>query len=65
MYIVYDHLTEGYRGPESMSQKIRQTYYWEMVYKDCKRYMQTCKACQFQEKPQKNNKLHPISVREL
>jgi len=25
--------------------------------------MQTCKACQFQEKPQRNNELHLIPIR--
>ncbi len=35
-----------------------------MVYEDCRRYVQTCRACQFQDKPQKNNKLHPIPVGE-
>ncbi len=46
-----------------MSQKIHQAYYWKIVYEDCKRHVQTCRACQFQGKPQRNNKLHSIPVR--
>ncbi len=65
LYIVYDHSTRGHRGPESMSQKIRQAYYWEMIYEDCKRYIQTCRVCQFQSKSQKNNELYLIPIGKL
>src|SRR6266498_3845355 len=64
LYMVHDHLTGGHRGLGSMSQKIRQAYYWETIFEDCKRYMQTCRACQLQGRPKKNNELHPIPIGE-
>ena len=63
--MIYNYPTEEYKGSGSMSQKIWQEYYWKTVYEDCKRYMQTCHRCQFQSKPQKNNELYLISIREL
>jgi len=36
-----------------------------MIYEDCKRHVQTCRACQFQSRLQKNNELYPILVEEL
>ena len=39
-------------------------YYWETIFEDCKWHVQTCRACQFQGKPKKNNELHPIPIGE-
>ncbi len=64
LYMVHDHPTGGYRGPGSMSQKIRQMYYWKTIFEDCKRHVQMCRACQFQGKLKKNNELHPIPIGE-
>ncbi len=64
LYIVHDHPIGGHRGLGSMSQRICQAYYWKTVYEDCKRHVQICRVCQFQDKPQRNNELHPISIRE-
>ena len=61
---VHDHPTGGHRGPGSISQKIRQMYYWETIFEDCKRHVQTYRTCQFQGKPKKNNELHPIPIGE-
>ena len=62
LYIVHDHPIGGHRGPGSMSQKICQMYYWETIFENCKRHVQTCRACQFQGKPKKNNELYPIPI---
>ncbi len=62
--MVHDHSTGGHRDPGSMSQKIWQAYYWKIIYEDCKRHVQTCRACQFQGKSKKNNELHLIPVEE-
>jgi len=62
--MIYDNPIEGYRGPGSMSQKIRQMYYWKTIFEDCKRHVQMCRACQFQGKLKKNNELHPIPIGE-
>jgi len=45
LYMVYDYPIRGYRSSGSMSQKIRQAYYWKTVYEDCKKQVQTCRAC--------------------
>ncbi len=45
-----------------MAQKIRERYYWETVYQDYKEHVTTCRECQFQGSPKKNNELHPIPV---
>jgi len=62
---MYDHFLEAHRRAGTIVQKIREKYYWETVYQDCKEYVKTCKECQFQGSPKKNNELHPISVGEL
>ncbi len=65
MYMMHDHPLGAHKGASTMAQKIREKYYWETVYQDYKEHVKTCKECQFQGSPKKNNKLHPISVGEL
>ena len=60
--MMHEYPLEAHKGARTMSQKIRRQYYWDTVYQDCKNYVKTCRACQFQGKPQKNNELHPIAV---
>ena len=62
MYMMHDYLSGTYRGAGTMAYKIRERYYWKIVYQDCKKHMKTCRECQFQENLKKNNELHPISV---
>src|SRR6266498_1466224 len=45
LYMVHDHPTGRHRGLGSMSQKIRQMYYWETIFENCKQYVQMCRAC--------------------
>ncbi len=59
---MHNHPLETHKGAGIMAQKIRERYYWETVYQDCKEYMKTCRECQFQGSLKKNNKLHPILV---
>ncbi len=62
MYMMYDHPLGAHRGAGTMAQKIRERYYWETVYQDCKEHVKTCRECQFQGSAKKNNELHPIPV---
>src|SRR6266508_2364766 len=62
MYMTHDHPLGAHRGAGTMAQKIRERYYWEIVYQDCKEYVKTCRECQFQGSAKKNNELHPIPV---
>ena len=39
LYMVYNYPIGGHRDLRSMSQKIRQAYYWKTVYKDCKKHV--------------------------
>ena len=61
---MHDHPLGAHRGAGTMAQKIRERYYWETVYQDCKEYVKTCRECQFQGGAKKNNELHPIPVGE-
>ncbi len=63
--MIHDHPIGRHRGSESINQKIQQEYYWKTVYEDCKKHVQICRVCQFQDKSQKNNELYPISIKEL
>ena len=65
MYMMHDHPLGVHRGAGIMVQKIRERYYWETVYQDCKEYMKTCKECQFQGISRKNNELYLISIGRL
>jgi len=60
--MMHDHPLEAHRGAGTIAQKIRERYYWEIVYQDCKEHMKTCRECQFQDSPKKNNELHLILV---
>ena len=62
MYMMHDHPLEVHRGAGTMIQKIRERYYWKIVYQDCKEHVTTCRECQFQGSPKKNNELHLIPV---
>ncbi len=65
MYMMHDHPLGAHRGVGIMVQKIRERYYWETVYQDCKEHIKTCRECQFQGSPKKNNELHSIPVEGL
>ena len=60
--MMYNHPLGAHRGAGIMVQKIRERYYWKIVYQDCKEHVKTCRECQFQGSAKKNNELHPIPV---
>ena len=60
--MMHDHFLEAHRRAGTIVQKIREKYYWETVYQDCKEYVKTYRKCQFQDTFKKNNKLHPILI---
>ncbi len=45
MYMIHDHPLGAYRGVGIIVQKIRERYYWETVYQDCKEHVKTCREC--------------------
>ncbi len=62
MYMMHDHPLGVHREAGIMAQKIRERYYWKIVYQDCKEHVKTYKECQFQGSSKKNNELHSIPV---
>ncbi len=47
MYMMHDHPLGAHRGAGIIAQKIREWYYWETVYQDCKEHVKTYRECQF------------------
>ena len=43
--MIYNHPLETHRGAGTIVQKIRERYYWETVYQDCKEHEKTCREC--------------------
>ncbi len=43
--MMYDHPLGAYRGADIIMQKIRERYYWKIVYQDYKEYVKTCREC--------------------
>ena len=60
--MMHNHPLGAHREAGTMTQKIRERYYWKMVYQNCKEYVKTCREYQFQGNPKKNNELHLIPV---
>ena len=42
---MHDHPLGAHKRAGTIAQKIRERYYWEIVYQDCKEYMKTYKEC--------------------
>jgi hypothetical protein len=64
MKIMHDHPTGGHLGMESTYNKIKEKYYWNQMYDDIKEYIKTCNTCQRFGKPERNEPLHSIKVRQ-
>lgn len=62
LYMLHDDPLGGHAGAGRMNQKLRERYFWEKSWHDCKNYVRTCHECQMRGGPQKNNVLHPIPV---
>jgi len=45
--MMHDYLLGAYRGAGTITQKIRERYYWETVYQDCKAHVKTCRGANF------------------
>ena len=62
LYMMHNHPTARHMGIDATYKRVKERYYWNQMYDDIKKYVQTCNACQRFGKPQRNESLHSIEV---
>jgi hypothetical protein len=64
MFMTHNHETGAHFGVDATYNKIAERYYWKGMYKDIKRYVRYCDACQRRGQKGGKGNLHPIKVGE-
>jgi len=67
MNVLHDGHSGTYGGHFSTADtysKLKRDFYWPRMYSRVDQYVKTCEACQRRGKPQRNEQLHSISVKE-
>ena len=64
MFMTHNHETGAHFGVDAMYNKIAERYYWKGMYKDIKKYVRYCDACQRRGQKGGKGNLYPIKVGE-
>src|ERR1044071_9246811 len=64
MFMTHNHETGAHFGVDATYNKIAERYYWKGMYKDIKRYVRYCEACQRRGQKGGKGNLYPIKVGE-
>jgi len=64
MYMMHDHPTAGHFGIKSTYERIKGRYYWNNMKEDIENYVKSCDQCQRRGKPQGENELSSIKIKE-
>jgi hypothetical protein len=64
MFMTHNHETGAHFGVDATYNKIAERYYWKGMYKDIKRYVRYCDACQRRGQKGGKGNLYPIKVGE-
>jgi hypothetical protein len=63
MYMMHDHPTSGHFAIKATYNKVKERYYWPNMRNDVEIYVKTCDQYQRRGKPQGENELHSIKLK--
>src|ERR1044071_9046001 len=62
IYLYHNDPLARHLGTTKVMQKMKLQYFWPQMYKEIKRYIQSCHQCQVHAKTGKQNELYPIPI---